>query len=115
MTILSLMKMAKVLRKGRKTLWKKDKLLVTSNLSFSHNVYKRLVMQTHKNQGLFRKGVINGIPPPTGCEYGDHWKEYCEMNVKPPKVAATCEKFSSQCCASCEKYLKTGHPGKPIC
>ena len=38
------------------TLWKKEKLLITSNFSFSHSVFKRLVQQTHKNQGLFGKG-----------------------------------------------------------
>ena len=35
----------------------KEKLLVMSNFSFSHNVFKRLVLQTHKNQGLFGKGL----------------------------------------------------------
>ena len=40
-----------------KTLWEKEKLLVTSNFSFSHSVFKRLVLQTHKNQGLFGKGL----------------------------------------------------------
>ena len=35
----------------------KEKLLVTSNFSFSHNVYKRLVLQSHKNKGLFGKGL----------------------------------------------------------
>ena len=38
---------------GYKTLWEKEKLLVTSNFSFSHGVFKRLVLQTRKNQGLF--------------------------------------------------------------
>ena len=36
--------------------WEKEKLLVTSNFSFSHCVFKRLVLQTHKPQGLFQKG-----------------------------------------------------------
>ena len=35
----------------------KKKLLVTSNFSFSHSVFKRLVLETHKNQGLFGKGL----------------------------------------------------------
>ena len=35
----------------------KGKLLVTSNSSFSHSVFKRLVLQTSKNQGLFGKGL----------------------------------------------------------
>ena len=41
-----------------KILWEKEKLLVTSNFSFSHCVFKRLVLQTCKNQGLFGKGLI---------------------------------------------------------
>ena len=41
----------------RKHCGKKEKLLVTSNFSFSHSVFKRLVLQTCKNQGLFRKGL----------------------------------------------------------
>ena len=44
--------------KGLKTLWEKEKLLVTSNFSFSHSVFKRLVLQTRKNQGLFGKELI---------------------------------------------------------
>ena len=43
---------------GRKTLWEKEKLLVTSNFSFSHCVFKRLALQTFKIQGLFGKGLI---------------------------------------------------------
>ena len=35
----------------------KKKLLTTSNFFFSHSVFKRLVLQTCKNQGLFRKGL----------------------------------------------------------
>ena len=40
-----------------KTLWEKEKLLITSNFSFSRSVFKRLLLQTHKNQGLFGKGL----------------------------------------------------------
>ena len=40
-----------------KTLREKEKLLVMSNFSFSHSVFKRLVLQTRKNQGLFGKGL----------------------------------------------------------
>ena len=43
--------------KGKKTLWEKEKLLVTSNFSFFHSVFKGLVQQTHKNQGLFGKAL----------------------------------------------------------
>ena len=35
-----------------------EKLLVTSNFSFSHSVFKRFVLQTRENQGLFRKGLM---------------------------------------------------------
>ena len=38
-------------------LQEKEKLLVMSNFSFSHSVFKRLVLQTRKNQGLFGKGL----------------------------------------------------------
>ena len=48
--------MAESSQKWLKTLWEKEKLLDTSNLSFSHSVFKRLVLQTRKNKGLFGKG-----------------------------------------------------------
>ena len=38
-------------------MWEKEKLLVTSNFSFSQIVFKKLVLQTRKNQGLFGKGL----------------------------------------------------------
>ena len=41
---------------GQKTLWEKEKLLLTSNFSFSHRVFERHVLQTRKNKGLFGKG-----------------------------------------------------------
>ena len=47
----------KVVQKGRKTLWEKEKLLVTSNFAFSHSVFKSSVLQTQKTQGLFGKGL----------------------------------------------------------
>ena len=40
-----------------KTLWEKEKWLVKSNFFFSRSVFKRLVLQTHKNQGSFGKGL----------------------------------------------------------
>ena len=43
-------------------MWEKEKLLVTSNFSFSHIVFKRLVKKKKKNpQGLFGKGLNSGI------------------------------------------------------
>ena len=57
MTISDWMKMEENSLNGLKTLCEKEKLLVTSNLSFSHSVFKTLVLQTHENQGLFEKGI----------------------------------------------------------
>ena len=51
------MKKAESFPKGQKTLREKEKLLVTSNFSFSYSVFKRLILQTRKNQGLFGKGL----------------------------------------------------------
>ena len=45
--------------KGQKTLWEKEKLLVMSNFCFSHSVFKRLILQTGKNKGLFGKGLLH--------------------------------------------------------
>ena len=42
---------------GYKTLWEKEKLLVTSNFSFSHSVFIRLILKTRKSKGLFGKGL----------------------------------------------------------
>ena len=42
---------------GWKTLWEKEKLLVMSNFSFSHSVFKRSLLQTRKIQGLFGEGL----------------------------------------------------------
>lgn len=46
-----------------------------------------------------------------GCEYGDHWKDYCAENVVPPNVADVCGRYASQCCGTCKEYEETGHPG----
>ena len=45
--------------KGWKTLWEKGKLLVASNFSFSRCVFKRVLLQTRKNKGLFGKGLTD--------------------------------------------------------
>ena len=44
-TISNLKKMEDSSTNGLKTLWEKEKLLVTSNFSFSHSVFKRLVLE----------------------------------------------------------------------
>ena len=60
-TISDLMEMAENFPIGWKTLWEKEKLLVTSNFSFSHSVFRRLIPQTHENQGLLGKGVMTEL------------------------------------------------------
>ena len=37
--------------------WEKEKLPVTSNFSFPHSVFKRLLLQICKSQGSFWKGL----------------------------------------------------------
>ena len=49
--------------KGRTALWKKENLLVTSNFSFFHSVFERLVRQTHNNQGQFGTGLQDTSEP----------------------------------------------------
>ena len=49
------MKMAENSQKGQKTLWEKEKLLITGS------VFKGLVLQTRENQGLFGKGLQTKI------------------------------------------------------
>ena len=41
-----------------KTLWGKEKFLIMSNFSFSNSVFRRLILQTRKNQGLFGKVLM---------------------------------------------------------
>ena len=52
------MKMAKSSQNREKTLWEKEKLLVMSNFSFSHSVFKRLVSQGRQKVSLFGNGLI---------------------------------------------------------
>ena len=52
-TILGLMKMVECSPKEKKTLREKEKLLIISNFSFSHSVFKRLLLQT---KACLRKG-----------------------------------------------------------
>ena len=57
LTISNLIDMEESSSNRYKTLWEKQKSLNTSNLSFSQSVFKRLVLQTCTNQGLFGKGL----------------------------------------------------------
>ena len=40
-----------------KTLWEKEKLLVTSNFSFSHNVFKSCLLLMCQNEYLWSNGL----------------------------------------------------------
>ena len=60
-TIANLKKMAESSQNEQKKMWQKEKLLVTSNFSFSHIVFQRLVQQTRKSQGMFGKGLKNPV------------------------------------------------------
>ena len=43
-----------------KTLWKKEKLLITSNFSFSHIVFKSCLLLMRQNEYLWNKGSTDG-------------------------------------------------------
>ena len=53
-----LTKMAESYPNGLKTLWEKEKLLVTSNFSCSHSVFKRLVSQRRQKVSLCGNGLF---------------------------------------------------------
>ena len=60
MTISNLTKTAESYPKGQKTLWEMEKLLVTSNFSFSHSVFKMLVSQGRQKVSLCGNGFSRG-------------------------------------------------------
>ena len=49
--------MAQSYPNGSKTLWEKEKLLVTSNFSFSDSAFKRLVSQGRQKVSLCGNGL----------------------------------------------------------
>ena len=53
--------MAKISPFGLKAPWEKEKLLIMSNISFSHSVFKILIMQTPNNPGLIW-GKVEHVP-----------------------------------------------------
>ena len=70
--------MAENFTKRLKTLWEKQKLLIMSNFLFSLSVFKRLVLQTRKNQGLFGKGLSKKVKGPRS----NHIKSTCTSKNK---------------------------------
>ena len=81
-------------QKALKTLWEKEKLLVTSNFSFSHCVFKRLVLQTSKNQGLFGKQLKHPLIQYRGeiflCSIGQNFSTIKKSQVN---IIMWCKKF----------------------
>ena len=57
MTISNLTKMKENYPNRKKMLWEKEKLLITSNFSFSHSVFKRLVSQGRQKVSLCGNGL----------------------------------------------------------
>ena len=57
MTISIFLKMAENSLNRVENTMDKGEIARQSNFSFTHSVFKRLVLQTHKNQGLFGKGL----------------------------------------------------------
>ena len=45
-------------------MWEKEKMLVVSNFSFFHSVFKILILQACKTQGLFGKGLTSRLSYP---------------------------------------------------
>ena len=86
-----------------------EKLLVTSNFSFSHSVLKRLELQTHKNQQLIWEnggGLSEQLENTLGKGEIAHYLPGPESNQRPP--------FLKSCRLSTELYrLRYPFPNKP--
>ena len=78
------MKMKESSPNGLKTLWEKEKLLVTRNFSFSHSVFKRCVQQTRKNEGLFGKGLDKIGPVVAEIQHGQEKKLQSDKQTDGP-------------------------------
>ena len=72
-----------------------EKLLVTSNFSFSHSVFKRLVLQTHKNQGLFGKGLNKILSGAYLQNYTGYGYEISWVVTTWGKTGISCYKFAA--------------------
>ena len=68
-----------------KTLWEKNKLLVTSNFFFSHNVFKSCLLLTRQNEYLWSKGL----------KYGNIWKMTICSCVVVPSLQVPGRKFEN--------------------
>ena len=74
--------------------WKWQKVLQMhwkhGNFSFSHNVFKRLVLQTHENQGLFGKGLKESL----NCIFVIH---YSKLVVDSSTFPKDCQNLEVEC------------------
>ena len=64
---------------GKKTLWEKEKMLVTSIFSFPTMFSKAFICGGHENQGLFGKGLIKSVIVTTKT---DHFWRQCQSKHK---------------------------------
>ena len=64
-----------------KTLWQIEKLLVTSNFSFSHNVLKSCLLLMQQNEYLWGKGFL----PPKFFSNADFLKNNTEKIIAETK------------------------------
>ena len=53
----------------KKTLWEKEKFLVSNNFSFFQRVFKRPVLRTRKNQSLYGKELAINVSICTSENY----------------------------------------------
>ena len=65
---------------------KEEKLLVMSNFSLSENVLNRVVLQTLKNKGLFRKDLKDKIYPRKGRNEILHDTLQSFLSLKFPSI-----------------------------
>ena len=99
------MKMAESSLNGLKTLWEK-KLFVTRNFSFSHSVFKRLILQPRKNQGLFGKGLTNrDEADPLFSKKSRHGTQP-HSTMSRNKLCTSAEWFDSDCYNARQLYLR---------
>ena len=71
-TIYSALKMENKYHTGQKTLWEKEKLLVTSNFSTSHNVFRSYISSEHQIAVLWGNGF----------QSMGRWQRKCNLKIE---------------------------------
>ena len=95
MTILNLIKLTENSPKRWKTMWEKKKLLITSNFSFSHSVFERPALQTHKSKGLLGKGLITMKYKPLDNIWKSRKCLWSPFFTFPVMISTLCKNFGS--------------------